>query len=140
MAKSSNTDEQMKALALRMDAMERQVGNVQQVVTNQQDRLGQVLSAHGLLPASQAPRGRKPEPLVQLLKRILPELSVQQALQVQQLMTVLGAVQAHLARQQAVWDLQAIRALFATLDQQVRRQILALLDPQTIRDRLGPQA
>ena len=139
MAKSSNTDEQMKALALRMDAMERQVGNVQQVVTNQQDRLGQVLSAHGLLPASQAPRGRKPEALYQLVKRIVPELSVQQALQVQQQITALGAVQAQLVKQAAL-DQQALRALLATLDQQVRRQILALLDPQTIRDRLGPQA
>ena len=47
MAKSSNTAEQIKALALRMDETERRVGNVVQEVINQQVRLGQVLSAHG---------------------------------------------------------------------------------------------
>jgi hypothetical protein len=138
MAKSSNTAEQMNALALRMDAMERRVGDVQQVVTNQQDQLGQVLSAQGLLPASQAPRGRRPESLHQLVKRIGPELSVEQALQVEQLIKALGAVHVQLA-QQAAFDPRALKVLFATLDQQIRRQILALVDPQAIRDRLSSQ-
>jgi len=141
MAKSGNTVEQMNALALRMDAMERRVGNVLQMLTNQQDQLGQVLWAQGLLPASPVARGRsgRPEPLDQLVKQIGPELSVQQALQVEQVIKALGAVQAQLA-QQAVLDQQALRALFATLDQQVRRQILALLDSKALRARLGPQA
>jgi hypothetical protein len=138
MSKSSAA-EQIKTLASRMDVMEQQVGNALQVVTNQQNQLGQVLSAHGLLPASQAPPGRRPESLHQLVKRIVPELSVQQALQVQQLISALGAAQAQLAQHVAL-DPRALRNLFATLDQQVRRQILALVDPQTIRDRLGPQA
>src|ERR1700756_357809 len=77
MSKSSAA-EQIKTLASRMDVMEQQVGNALQVVTNQQNQLGQVLSAHGLLPASQAPPGRRPESLHQLVKRIVPELSVQQ--------------------------------------------------------------
>jgi hypothetical protein len=138
-AKSSNRTDQIKALALRMDAMEQRVGNVLNIVVDQQDQLNQVLSAQGLLPTSQVARGRRPESLDQLVKRIGPELSVQQAVQVQQLIKALGAVQAQLA-QQATLDQQALRALFVTLDQQVRRQILALLDPQAIRDRLGPQA
>jgi len=138
MEKSSNTAEQIKALALRMEVMERQIGNAVQVVTNQRDELAQVLSAHGLLQ-SQNPPGRRPESLRQLLKRIVPELSVQQALQVQQLISALGAVQVQLA-QQTTLDPRAVRTLFATLDQQVRRQILALVDPKTIRDLLGPQA
>lgn len=139
MPKSSNTAEQIKALALRMDEMERRVGNAVQEAINQQVRLGQVLSAHGLLPASQVARSRKPEPLDQLVKRIGPELSVQQAVQVEQLIKALAAVQVQLA-QQTSFDPQALRTLFAALDHQVRRQILALVDQHAIRGRLGPQA
>ena len=139
MEKSSNTAEQIKALALRMEVMERRVNGVLEMVTNQRDQLSQVLLAQGLLPASPNPPGRRPESLRQLLKRIVPELSVQQALQVQQLISALGAVQVQLA-QQTTLDPRAVRTLFATLDQQVRRQILALVDPKTIRDLLGPQA
>ena len=139
MEKSSNTAEQIKALALRMEVMERRVNGVLEMVTNQRDQLSQVLLAQGLLPASPYPPGRRPESLRQLLKRIVPELSVQQALQVQQLISALGAVQVQLA-QQTTLDPRAVRTLFATLDQQVRRQILALVDAKTIRDLLGPQA
>jgi len=139
MAKSSNSAEQMSALARRMYVMEQQVRNGLQAVTNEQVRMRQVLSAQGLLPASPVARGRRPESLYQLVTRIGPELSVQQAVQVEQLIKALGAVQAQLG-QQAAFDPQALKALFATLDQQLRRQILALLDPQIIRDRIGPQA
>jgi hypothetical protein len=139
MPKSSNTAEQMNALALRVDAMEPQVGRFLEIVTNQGDLLSQVLLAQGLLPASPATRSRRPEPLDQLVKRIVPELSVQQAVQVEQLIKALGAVQAQLG-QQAAFDPQALRALFVTLDQQVRRQILTFVDPKAIRERIGPQA
>jgi len=37
MEKSNNTAEQIKALSLRMEVMEQQVGNAVQVVTNQRD-------------------------------------------------------------------------------------------------------
>jgi hypothetical protein len=137
--KSSNTAEQMNALALRVDAMERQVGGVLEMVTNQRVELSQVLLAQGLLPSSQVARGRRPEPLDQLVTRIGPELSLQQAIKVQQLTKAQEAVQV-LVAQQGAFDPQALRALFATLDQQVRRQILAFVDPKAIRGRIGPQA
>jgi tetrahydromethanopterin S-methyltransferase subunit G len=156
MAKSSNTADQIMALTRRMDEMELKVHNFLQELgqllrdlRNEQYRTSEALSRVGLLPASQAVRGHRPESLDQcarrlesldqVVKRIVPELSVQQALKVQQLIMELGAVQTELAQQPAL-DPQALRALFATLDQQVRRQILALLDSQAIRDRLGPQA
>jgi hypothetical protein len=138
MAKSSNnTVEQLKAaLKEAKDLHNQLVLYVRRELTAMQQRVG--LLEECRIPHAQG-QSERPERLDQLVQRILPELPVEQILRVQQLIQALRAIQGQLA-QQAVLDGPTLKALLTTLDRQVRRQLLALLDSKPLRARLGPQA
>jgi len=138
MAKSSsNTVEQLKAeLKEANDRHSRLVLHVHSELTAMQQRVA--LLEEWCIPHAQG-QSERPERLDRLVQRVLPELPVEQVLRVQQLIQALRAIQGQLAQQTAL-DGPTVKALLTTLERQIRRQLLALLDSKPLRARLGPQA